>query len=83
MKTLTVLALVTSLAACSTVQQPERIETRRQPMPDIARSGGVSRSVGAAVPLAIGCRALSVARALTRSAGMGQLSSACSAATRL
>jgi hypothetical protein len=71
-----------ALAACSTVPS-EPAETRREPMPDIARSGGVNRAAGTSVPMAIGCRALTVVRALTRSAGINQLSQACSAASRL
>jgi hypothetical protein len=76
------LAAVLALAACSTTPG-EPTENGRPPMPDIARSGGVNRAAGTAVPMAIGCRALAVARALTRSVGVGQLSSACSAASRL
>ena len=55
-----------AIAACSTLPS-EPAETRREPTPDIARSGGVNRAAGTSVPMAIGCRALSVARALTRS----------------
>jgi hypothetical protein len=76
------LAALLALAACSTVPS-EPAGSRREPAPDIARSGGVNRAAGTSVPMAIGCRALSVARALTRSVGVGRLSSACSATTRL
>lgn len=71
-----------ALVACNTVPG-EPVEGRREPTPDIARSGGVNRAAGTVVPMAIGCRALAVARTLTRSAGVVQLSSACSAASRL
>lgn len=74
-------ALLLTLGACASTPPDER--TGRVRTPDIARSGGVTRSVGADVPMAIACRGLNVARALTRSTGLAQLSSACSAASRL
>lgn len=76
-----VVVLLLTLGACAAAPVNER--TGRAATPDIARSGGVMRSLGASTPLAIGCRGLNVARALLRSPSLGQLSSGCSAASRL
>lgn len=76
------LAAFLALAACGTMPG-EPADAGRQPTPDLARSGGLNRAAGTSVPMTIGCRALSVARALTRSVGVGRLSSACAATSRL
>lgn len=76
------LAMLSFLAACASPPPPSGPGGIARP-PDLAESGGINRAFGTATGMAIGCRALSVARALTRSTGMGQLSSACSAAIRL
>ena len=81
MRKVLAVALLLTLGACASTPPDER--TGRVRAPDIARSGGVVRSVGVATPLAVGCRGLNVLRSLTRSAGLAQLSSACSAASRL